>query len=309
MFRRLSLVPDECTDKKMNSSAAPGGMDTIVQSMNMTQKTEDVKMPDVKTPTEDDRIPKSKEHTATDLPQNQKMAPNMLGIDPIQIRKIRERNELLASMSQRSGVRGLPASPATVKSQQTINQTFSGQLKESQSNIQMKNQDDVIMDQNVVKKADQDAKVNQNVDKVKKWMNTEIEEVSSSSHSKSSSKMDVQSKSRQRSQSLHKLQGLGLQQVQAKTQMEKPKTDSEGSGRQRSSKTDSLYKMYNTQMVRMKKNLNVETQSATQKVKKRIQEKLRISSSVSCSQRNESKRNLKREKDDLANDGQKDISM
>ena len=116
-------------------------------------------------------------------------------------------------------------------------------------------------------------------------MNTVIEEASSSSHSKGNS-VAVQQRSRQRSESQgrHRQEDLGLPPAPAKSQKEKPRTDSEGSGN-RSSKSISLYQMYNTQIVALKKNLNAETQSATQKVKKRIQEKLRISSSISCSQR------------------------
>lgn len=82
-------------------------------------------------------------------------------------------------------------------------------------------------------------------DKLKKWMNTEIEDVSSSSHGGSGEEVAEQ-RSRQRSESGRKIQeGLGLEQAPVKTQMEKPKTDSEG-GSSKSSKSISLYQMYNT---------------------------------------------------------------
>lgn len=87
----------ESIEKKLNSSAANPHCDTLIQSLNVTQKAEETKAPEERAP-------------APAAP------PNYLGLDPMQIKKIRERNDFLAKNNFKSGVVALPGTPATVKS-------------------------------------------------------------------------------------------------------------------------------------------------------------------------------------------------
>lgn len=105
VFRRLSLAMDtESLEKKLNSSAANPHGDTLIHSLNVPPKVEETKAPD-------ERLPP---------PQS----ANYLGLDPMQIKKIRERNEFLAKNHFKSGVVALPGTPATVKSQHKEHETF-----------------------------------------------------------------------------------------------------------------------------------------------------------------------------------------
>ena len=100
VFRRLSLALDEGIEKKLNGLTVPMA-DNIKKTQLIVQKSEDAKVPE--------------ERSGNNQPQapQEERAPNFLGIDPVQISKIRERNEILSRNNIKSGLRALPGTPAS----------------------------------------------------------------------------------------------------------------------------------------------------------------------------------------------------